>query len=213
MLILLGLCAAAAAPVPAAERRVGPPRILVPQRRLRVPFFRRFPGSDFRRIVPVRPPPLLLPSPPPDENLPPPGVGASPLIEDQRVGPTSLPHGFELIEAVGGGGPRPVVPPTLDRFTEIGQALAACFSPLASSSWASATLRVSFKRDGSVLGQPLLPYIDAGSEQQKTDLARSLLAALTTCTPLHLSPSLGAAVAGEIFAIRFLHIRTNDDRH
>ena len=161
----------------------------------------------------MHPPPFLLPSPPPDENLPPPGVGASPLIEDQRFGPLLLPHGFELTEEVGGGGQKPAVPARLNRFTDIGQALAVCFAPLSSASWSSATLRISFKRDGTVFGQPLLPYIDAGSEQQKSDLARSLLAALKTCTPLHLSPSLGAAVAGEIFAIRFLHIRTNDDRH
>lgn len=211
-LILVGLCAAPA-PAPAQPRRVGPPRIVVPQRRLRDPFIRRFPGFGFRRIVPVRPPPFLLPPPPPDENLAPPGVGASPLIEDQRAGPTSLPHGFQLTEEIGRGGRRPAGPATLNRFSEIGQALAACFTPLASSSWASATLRVSFRRDGSVFGQPLLPYIDAGSAQQKSDLARSLLAALKTCAPLHLSPSLGAAVAGEIFAIRFLHIRTYDDRH
>ena len=135
------------------------------------------------------PPPLLLPSPPPDENLPPRGVGVSPLIEDQPFVAPSLPHGFELTEEVGGNGPRPAVPATLNRFTEIGQALGACFAPLASASWASATLRISFKRDGSVFGQPLLPYIDADSEQQKSDLARSLDAALKTCTPLHLSPS------------------------
>ena len=210
-LILLGLCGGTI-PLQAAPRLGGTP-VRVPHREFRGPFFRRLPGSGFRRIVPVLPPPLLLPSPPPDENLPPPGVGASPLIEDQPIVGPSLPHGFELTEEVGGNGPRPAVPALLNRYVEVGQALEACFAPLASGSWASATLRISFKRDGSVFGEPHLPYIDAGSVQQKSDFTRSLEAALKTCTPLHLSHSLGAAIAGEIFAIRFIHIRTYDDRH
>ncbi len=210
--MLLGLWCATI-PAEAASRFVGVPHSRVPQRIYRGQVFRRFPGSGYRRIVPVLPPPLLLPSPPPDENLPPPGVGASPLIEGHPFDAPFLPHGFELTEEVGGSGPRSAVPATLNHFAEVGQALDACFRPLATTPWSSVTLRISFKRDGSVFGQPLLPYIDAGTEQQKSDLARSLLAALKSCTPLHLSPSLGAAIAGEIFAIRFLHTRTDDDRH
>ena len=96
-------------------------------------------------------------------------------------------------------------PATLGRFVEVGPALGRCVAPLPGLAWGAATLRVSFRRDGSVLGEPRVPYSDAASADQKTALAHSLLDGLKRCTPLPLSPSLGAAVAGEIFAVRFIH--------
>ncbi len=97
--------------------------------------FEGFQGPGIRRIVPVRPPPLLLPSPPPDENLPPPGVGASPLIEGHPFGRT-IPAAWVRAHGRGRwGGPRPAVPATLNRFAEVGQALDACFRPLATTPW------------------------------------------------------------------------------
>ena len=97
------------------------------------------------------------------------------------------------------------VPPTLGRYVEVGQALGACFPATPGLTWGAITLRVSFRRDGSVFGEPRIPFSDAPTPEQKAALARSLLAALKGCTPLHVSPSLGGAIAGEIFAIRFIH--------
>ena len=152
----------------------------------------------------MRPPPLLLPSPPPDEFLQPLPPEPGPPLE-APIGPQPpLAHGFELTVRVGAGA-RFSVPATLARYFDVGQALGACFVPPGGLGWGAITLRVSFRRDGSVFGDPRIPYSDADSPEQKTELARSLLAALKRCTPLPLSPSLGGAIAGEIFAIRFIH--------
>ena len=167
---------------------------------------RRFPLRRFFRPRGIGPnvPPYLLPPPPPDEFLQPEGPGPSPLIEGEPGNLPALSHGFHLSVMVGAGQTLSV-PPTLDRFIQVAQALGSCFAPPQSLNWRSVTLRVSFKRDGSIFGLPLIPYSDAGTAEQKSDLAHSLLAGLKRCTPLHLSPSLGAAIAGEIFAIRFIH--------
>jgi hypothetical protein len=169
---------------------------------------RRFPPGRFFRRPEFGPnvPPYLLPPPPSDEFLQPEGPGPSPLIE-REPGPGDLPalsHGFHVSVMVGAGQTLSV-PPTLDRFIQVAQALGGCFAPPQGLTWGSVTLRVSFKRDGSIFGLPRIPYSDAGTAEQKSDLAHSLLAGLKRCTPLHLSPSLGAAIAGEIFAIRFIH--------
>ncbi|RYC31808.1 hypothetical protein D3273_11815 [Lichenibacterium minor] len=156
-----------------------------------------------RRFAPDAPP-FLLPSPPPDTFVQPEGPGPSPLIEGAPEDLPALAHGFHLNVAVGAGRTF-AAPPTLNRFVEVGQALGRCFAPPAGLGWGSITLRVAFKRDGSVFGLPRVPYSDAATPDQKSALAHSLLAGLKSCTPLPLSPSLGAAVAGEIFAIRFIH--------
>ena len=164
-------------------------------------FFR--PLLRLPRVRP-RPPPLLLPSPPPGTFVQPlPPEPGPPLGRPSGLRP-SLSHGFQLTVPVGGGGSF-TVPAMLNRYVEVGQALSACFAPPAGVTWGAVTLRVSFKRDGSIFGDPRIPYSDAGDPEQKTELARSLLAALKSCTPLPLSPSLGGAIAGEIFAIRFIH--------
>ena len=116
----------------------------------------------------------------------------------------SLPHGFALTVPMGSG-QKPDVPPTITRFVDVGDALGVCWVPPADETWSSVTLRVSFRRDGSVNGMPRVPFVDAADAEQKSALAQSVLAALKTCTPLPFSPSLGSAVAGEIFAIRFVN--------
>ena len=157
-----------------------------------------------RRRYPPDVPPLLLPPSPPDEFLQPEGPGTSPLIEGTPDNLPAFAHGFHLSVTVGAGQTF-AVPATLGRFVEVGPALGRCFSPPSGLAWGSVTLRVSFRRDGSVFGVPRVPYSDAASADQKTALAHSLLDGLKRCTPLPLSPSLGAAVAGEIFAVRFIH--------
>ena len=178
---------------PHAPFRIGPRLELRRWRYGFRPFLRRYPRNV---------PPLLLP--PPDEFLQPEGPGASPLIEGTPENLPALAHGFHLDVKVGAGQVF-AAPPTLNRFVEVGQALGRCFALPGDVTWGSITLRVAFKRDGSVFGDPRVPYSDAATPDQKTELLRSLLAGLKSCTPLPLSPSLGAAVAGEIFAIRFIH--------
>ena len=161
------------------------------------------PFAGRRHFQPDVPPDLLTP-PPPGEFVQPEGPGPSPLLEGEPLSRPPLPRGFVLTVKVGVGQSFDA-PATLDRFIEVGQALGRCFAPPAGLSWGSITLRVAFKRDGAVFGLPRIPYSDAATADQKTELAHSLLAGLKRCTPLPLSPSLGAAVAGEIFAIRFIN--------
>ena len=143
-------------------------------------------------------------------DIPPPEEGVPPAIEEPS-GPSEeppeqppLPHGFALTVPVGGGRTA-AVPASLRRYVEVGQALGACWNRPADVGWSSITLRVSFRRDGSVNGVPRVPFVDAAAPEQKSELARSLLAALKLCTPLPFSASLGSAIAGEIFAIRFIN--------
>ena len=118
----------------------------------------------------------------------------------------SYPQGFVLtIQMPPGPARRPGS--VLNRYPEIGAALSACWDPSAAvggARWGAITLRVSFKRDGSVNGIPKIVYVAGEADKSvDADLRRSLLEALAHCTPLALSPSLGQAIAGQIFAIRF----------
>lgn len=104
-------------------------------------------------------------------------------------------------------------PKEIARFRDVATALAACWASERVVGWTSLTVRVAFKRDGTVFGTPRVPFVDAADPSRKGELARSLLDALGRCTPLPFTPSLGAAVAGEIFAIRFINQDRHDDRH
>ncbi len=67
------------------------------------------------------------------------------------------------------------------------------------------TLRMSFRRDGSVFGKPRITYMKAaGGPDGQADLANSITQAIAACSPLRFTPSLGAAIAGRVFLIRFV---------
>ncbi len=172
---------------PAPERR---PRL---ERRL---FFRP------RIIRPIRSPPLEIE--PPDRFMPGPVERVSPLEEDQLPSLAPFSHGFHLSVPVGAEAPGGFSG-IIRRYAEVGQALGACWTPPAGEPWSMVTLRVSFKRDGSINGEPRVPYVGAESAEWKSELAHSLTGALKRCTPLPFSPTLGSAVAGEVFAISFIY--------
>ena len=126
-------------------------------------------------------------------------------------GPAPYPQGFALDVPIKPGsqgetGQLPTRP--LNRYREVADALAQCWNPPADFDdhpWSQVTLRVSFKRDGSINGTPRIPYAAEGlTETARSDLTRSLTSALQRCTPLPLSPSLGGAIAGQVFALRFI---------
>ena len=67
------------------------------------------------------------------------------------------------------------------------------------------TLRLSFRRDGSLFGRPRMTYVKAvGGADGEAALATSIFAALQACCPLRFTPALGAAIAGRTFLIRFV---------
>jgi hypothetical protein len=70
------------------------------------------------------------------------------------------------------------------------------------------TVRMSFKRNGELLGQPKITFesIDA-SDDQRLAYRAAVAQMLKRCTPLPFTDALGNAVAGRPFTIRF-----TDDR-
>jgi hypothetical protein len=93
---------------------------------------------------------------------------------------------------------------------EVFQTLEACWRPPAGSGYSGQeiTLRISFKRNGEVLGRPLITYYKPGGEaQQREPFTRSVREAFDRCAPLPFTESFGKAIAGRIFAIRFVDTR------
>lgn len=124
------------------------------------------------------------------------------------------PQGFALTVPVTPGATPPAGAGTaLDRYADVAPALGRCWSPLldaADARWRDVTLRVSFRRDGSVNGVPRIVHVSGPADPEATARGRrSLLAALDRCTPLAFTPALGRAIAGQIFAIRFVQQRTS----
>lgn len=152
----------------------------------------------------------------PEEDLPPGGYpyGDIPFQWDDHANPPfsenpPLPQGFVLTYTVRHGSqPRPKGP--LNRYADVGRALAACWasSDATTKDWREVTLRLSFKRDGSINGVPRVQYINApGDASTLSNLRSGFLSTLGQCAPLTFSPSLGAAIAGQIFSIRFVQAK------
>ncbi len=172
-------------------------RTVVVETRSRLRLFPRFRPRILVPTVPrlhLRRPGLFVPPP----------AGGFRYEEGVPTEPYSLPHGFTLTVPMGPG-PMPAAPNPLTRYAQVATALGACWHPPTpdDADWSDITLRVSFKRDGMINGLPRIPYVAAADAARRAAVENSLLGALRACTPLPFSPSLGAAIAGEIFAIRF----------
>jgi hypothetical protein len=94
--------------------------------------------------------------------------------------------------------------PELQSLREIPPALAKCWTPPAIEGVGEITVRLSVNRVGAIIGAPRISYAHAVGAEQRRLLRDSLLDALARCGPLPMSPSLGAAIAGRVFAIRFI---------
>lgn len=98
----------------------------------------------------------------------------------------------------------------VDRISEVFQAIQGCWRRPAGSGYSGQeiTLRISFKRNGEVLGEPRITYYKAGTQpEQREAFTRSVREAFERCTPLPFTESFGAAIAGRIFAFRFVDAR------
>lgn len=68
------------------------------------------------------------------------------------------------------------------------------------------TVRMSFRRDGSIIGEPRVTYLRKISDpDEQKRFVPSLLLALKACLPVPIQPGLGSAIAGDPLAIRFLY--------
>lgn len=90
----------------------------------------------------------------------------------------------------------------LNRPVEVADAIAACWSPPAGPA-RQITVRVAFSNAAKPIG-PRITYVAAPDDRTKADLRTSLLDALKGCSALRFTPSLGRAIAGRPFAIRFI---------
>ena len=95
-------------------------------------------------------------------------------------------------------------PGTLQTLRDVAPALARCWTPPAIGGGGEVTVRLSFNRMGAIIGAPRIYYTRTVEPEQRRLLQASLLSALAHCGPLPFSPSLGAAIAGQVFAIRFI---------
>jgi hypothetical protein len=94
-------------------------------------------------------------------------------------------------------------PPVVTRVDGIATGIAACWRPPHEDD--QVTVRLSFTRDGAVIGEPRIVYArSSGGAADDTRLAQSMRAAIRECTPLHFSAQLGAAIAGQVLDIRFI---------
>lgn len=98
----------------------------------------------------------------------------------------------------------------IDNLSGVFRALQACWRPPAGSGFSGQeiTIRIAFKRNGEVLGQPRITYYRAGNlPDQREPFTRSVREAFTRCTPFPFSEKLGGAIAGRIFTFRFSDTR------
>jgi hypothetical protein len=70
-------------------------------------------------------------------------------------------------------------------------------------------VRLSFKRDGEIIGMPRVTYTSPDAPADARDVYHEAIeAALGRCTPLPFTAGLGGALAGRPIAIRFVDNRT-----
>jgi hypothetical protein len=93
--------------------------------------------------------------------------------------------------------------PAVSRVQGIATGIAACWRPPHDDD--QVTVRVSFTRDGAVIGEPRIVFArSSGGSADNAPLADSMLAAIRECAPLHFSALLGSAIAGQVLDIRFI---------
>ena len=98
-----------------------------------------------------------------------------------------------------------------DTLAELYPALAACWQApggLGRPSGADdieITLRLALRRDGSLIGPPRVTYAAGVAGDRRAALVRGTLDALARCTPAHITPGLGRAIAGRPVALRFVY--------
>jgi hypothetical protein len=96
----------------------------------------------------------------------------------------------------------------LDTHREVFADLDACYRHLPidrSRPGMQITFQLSFRRDGSILGEPRITYeTPEAAEDQRYACRLAVAEALTRCTPLPFSESLGWAVAGRPFTMRII---------
>ena len=92
----------------------------------------------------------------------------------------------------------------IDNLRELRPALTRCWRAPAGTVGSELTVALALKRDGHLLGRPRITHAAvAGSAEAQKRFVGSVLASLSQCTPVRITDSLGQAIAGRRFMIRF----------
>ena len=113
-----------------------------------------------------------------------------------------------LVAILGAAPPAPALAQTIDDVGSVAPFVDLCvtralrgqdFQPRR-----EATMRLSFRRDGTIIGKPAVTFSRPGrGEAEQERFIGAISAALARCTPLPFSNGLGAAIAGRIFTFRY----------
>ena len=103
-----------------------------------------------------------------------------------------------------------VAQPRPDRVDNIKEAFArfrTCWkppSPQRANPGVEITAIVTFRRDGTILGHPKITYeSENATDHDRLQYRIAVMEALQRCTPMPFTESMGGAVAGRPFAVRF----------
>ena len=123
-------------------------------------------------------------------------------MREHQIGPT-LDRDRDRRAGLGARRGPPRAQPLVTRVHGIATGIAACWRPPHDDD--QVTVRVSFTRDGAVIGEPRIVYAhSSGGRADDSALAHSMVTAIRDCTPLHFSARLGSAIAGQVLDIRFI---------
>ena len=85
---------------------------------------------------------------------------------------------------------------------EIRAGLRRCWVPPSTRVPPQLTVRFSLKRNGEILGQPLISYTSPDTSEDERAALHAAVVAMAHCTPLPISDSLGAIIAGRPINLR-----------
>ncbi len=97
----------------------------------------------------------------------------------------------------------------IQALSEIAPAISLCWRAPEGSAGMEVTVIFAFNRKGEVFGKPRISHSKLfGDSSAQQAFVASALRAVSLCTPLSFSDSLGGAVAGRPFAMRFVGVPT-----
>jgi hypothetical protein len=118
--------------------------------------------------------------------------------------PLALPQSHNIVIRPGTGEPAPA---RIDTLREVGLAIRACWRQSGEPySGQDITVRVSFKRNGEVLGKPMITHYGAGRSDRddRQAFTQAVHDAFVRCSPMPFTDKFGAAVAGRPVTFRFV---------
>ena len=96
-------------------------------------------------------------------------------------------------------------PRSVATLRDLGPALKACFQAPDHSAGSEVTVRFSLDARGAVIGTPRITFSRlVGTSNDRRIFVAAALGALERCTPVPVTPGLGAAIAGRLLSVRFV---------